>query len=51
MEPEGFIEPESLWEGFLREGAGSPFRKEESGKWWALLVALEARTAFPHCPD
>lgn len=51
VEPEGFIEPESLWEGFLREGAGSPFRKEESGKWWALLVALEARTAFPHCPD
>lgn len=32
VEPEGFIQLESAWESFLREGAGSPFRKEELGK-------------------
>lgn len=28
MEPEGFLQRESVWTGFLREGAGSPLRKE-----------------------
>lgn len=32
VEPEGFTQLESVWGGFLREGAGSPFRKEKLSK-------------------
>lgn len=51
MEPDSFIQLESVWEGFLREWAGSTLRKEELGKLWAALGGPGGQSCIPQCPD